>query len=25
MTALYAVNHRDEHNDELRLILEWEF
>jgi len=25
MTALYAINHRDEHNDELRLILEWEF
>jgi hypothetical protein len=25
MTALYAVNHRDVHSDELRLILEWEF
>ena len=24
-TALYAVNRREEHNDELRLILEWEF
>ncbi|HET6163125.1 MAG TPA: hypothetical protein VFG37_05620 [Planctomycetota bacterium] len=25
VTALYAVNHRDVHSDELRLILEWEF
>ena len=25
MTALYAIYHRDEHNDELRLVLEWEF
>jgi hypothetical protein len=25
LAGLYAVNHREEHNDELRLILEWEF